>query len=146
IDHLNLGRRRLTKIEERDELAELNYVAGKKTRHSAAYSTAVGYLETALALLSPDEWTTRRARRFECSRMRVECLALSGQAQRASALADDLVAGAEDELSVAAVYCLKASILEQQSRLAESCEILCRGLSSLGLVLPSDHALIDREI
>src|SRR5215471_9346048 len=146
VDHLNLGRKLLTKVEERDELARLNYAAGKRARHSVAYATAVAYLETAIALLTPGEWAARRDRYFECSRMRVECMALSGQVERASTLCDELAERVYDEVTGASLVCLKASILEQQSRLAESCDTICRGLSALGLEMPSDHALIEREI
>ncbi|HEY3592937.1 MAG TPA: GAF domain-containing protein, partial [Polyangiaceae bacterium] len=146
VDHLNLGRKLMTRLEERDELATLNYVAGQRARRSAAYGAAVAYLDVAVKLLSQEEWESRHARYFECCRMRVECIALSGQPERASALCDELFPLARDKAEGASVYYLKATILEHQSKLAESCEVICRGLSSLGLPLPQEPTQIEQAI
>lgn len=146
IDHLNLGRRLIRGLEERVDLAALNYAAGERARRSAAYAAAVAYLETSLDLLSAHEWADRAARHFECRRMHVECVFLSGHIEKASALCDDLFAGAYDKISSASVSCLKASIQEHQSLLAEAVETIRQGLKALDVELPTDHAAIDREI
>ncbi|HTV18744.1 MAG TPA: serine/threonine-protein kinase PknK, partial [Polyangiaceae bacterium] len=146
IDHLNLGRSLLEGVAQRDELAELDFVAAQRARRSAAYATAVAYLETSRELLTAAEWDSRRARQFEILRMRAECVFLSGQVERAHALAEELFGLAPDRAALASAYCLKAAILEQQSRLAESIATILRGLRELGVELPEEPAAIGAGI
>jgi predicted ATPase/GAF domain-containing protein/tRNA A-37 threonylcarbamoyl transferase component Bud32 len=146
VDHLNLGRSLVALLEAREELATHNFLAAQRARRSAAYATAVVYLETAESLLASAEWHERAARRFELARMRVECSFLSGQVERASALCEELFEKAPDRVAKASVFCLKAQIQEQQSRLAESVATIVQGLRELELVLPEDPELIGKGI
>jgi predicted ATPase/GAF domain-containing protein/tRNA A-37 threonylcarbamoyl transferase component Bud32/HPt (histidine-containing phosphotransfer) domain-containing protein len=146
VDHYNLGRSLLVSFEEREELSTFNLVAAQRARRSAAYATAVGYVETSEDLLSAREWAAQASRRFECSRMRVECLFLSGQVERASELCEELFARAPDRVAKASVYTLKAQIQEQQSRLADSVATIVGGLRELGLELPADPEAIGKGI
>jgi predicted ATPase/GAF domain-containing protein len=146
VDHLNLGRLRLAVLDEREELASFNLLAAQRARRSAAYATAVAYLDTSESLLAEDEWTREPARRFDLSRMRVECLFLSGQVDRASELCTALFALAPDRVAKASLFCLKAQIEEQQSRLGESVATILGGLRELGLALPEEPALVEQGI
>ncbi|OQY46285.1 MAG: serine/threonine-protein kinase PknK [Candidatus Parabeggiatoa sp. nov. 2] len=57
VDQLNMG---IALIEQqRDELAELNLIAGKKAKMSAAYQPAYDYLKRGLELLGEDSWQTQ---------------------------------------------------------------------------------------
>ncbi len=146
VDHLNLGRRLMTRLDERRDLADMNQSAGERARKSAAYAAAVAYLETSLGLLSREEWAERPAKYFECCRMHAESVFLSGHVEKASALSDDLFGRAFDKISRASASCLKASILEHQSLLAEACDTIRQALRELDVHLPTEHADIDREI
>ncbi|HEY4016425.1 MAG TPA: AAA family ATPase [Polyangiaceae bacterium] len=146
IDHMNLGRRLVTSADERRDLADLNHAAGERARRAAAYAAAVSYLETSLGLLSREEWAGRPDAYFACCRMHAECVFLSGHVERASALCEELFGRAHDKIARASAYCLKASILEHQSLLAEACDTIRIALRDLDVELPTDHAAIDREI
>jgi predicted ATPase/serine phosphatase RsbU (regulator of sigma subunit)/tRNA A-37 threonylcarbamoyl transferase component Bud32 len=58
VDHLNLGVELVTHQEERDEIAKLNLMAGKKAKAATAHGAALEYLNTGLKLLSADSWQT----------------------------------------------------------------------------------------
>ncbi|HSU41139.1 MAG TPA: AAA family ATPase, partial [Polyangiaceae bacterium] len=146
VDHLNLGRSRLAPLEEREELASFNLLAAQRARRSAAYATAVAYLDASESALADEEWRKHPTRRFELSRMRVECRFLAGQVERASELCNELFEQALDRVAKASVFCLKAQIEEQQSRLGESVATILGGLCELGLELPQEPALVEKAI
>lgn len=146
VDHMNLGRALLRGFEERDELARSNHLAAERARRSAAYPTAVAYLETSAELLTAEEWAADAARRFELARLRVECVFLAGQVERASGLVEELFALAPERVTAASAYCLKARIQEQQSRLGDSVATILAGLASLGVELPSEPLSIEQGV
>ncbi|HVZ32323.1 MAG TPA: serine/threonine-protein kinase PknK, partial [Polyangiaceae bacterium] len=138
IDHLNRGRQLVSNLAERTELVRHNRAAAEKARKSAAYATAIAYLDIALGLLSDEEWPRERELQFACSRMRVECVALSGDAVAAQAACARLFDLAETKAQRASAHCLAATIQEQRSQLAETVETIRTGLSELGIQLPSN--------
>ncbi|MEG4234102.1 AAA family ATPase [Microcoleus sp. Pol11C3] len=56
VRHLNQGKDLITQPSERQELAELNLVTGRKAKTSTAYAAAMVYLQTAMGLLTTDCW------------------------------------------------------------------------------------------
>ncbi len=56
VNQLNIGRELILNHLERDRLAELNLIAGKKAKLATAYEAAGKYLNTGLELLSGDSW------------------------------------------------------------------------------------------
>ena len=52
VGHLNRGAALITQREERDQLAELNLIAGKRAKGSTAYASALTYLIAGTALLA----------------------------------------------------------------------------------------------
>ncbi|VXD22028.1 trifunctional serine/threonine-protein kinase/ATP-binding protein/sensor histidine kinase [Planktothrix paucivesiculata] len=56
VRHLNQGQYLITQPEERQELAELNLVTGRKAKASTAYVAALVYLQTARELLTTECW------------------------------------------------------------------------------------------
>ena len=60
VNHLNRSLALITSREERENLAELNLIAGKRAKASTAYASALKYLITAAALVGDDCWERRR--------------------------------------------------------------------------------------
>jgi predicted ATPase len=56
VNQLNRGAALITSQDERERLAELNLVAGKRAKSSTAYHSALNYLAAGAALLSDDCW------------------------------------------------------------------------------------------
>ncbi|MEG4852731.1 AAA family ATPase [Microcoleus sp. B5-D4] len=56
VRHLNQGKDLIVQPRERQELAELNLVTGRKAKTSNAYAAATVYLQTAMELLTTDCW------------------------------------------------------------------------------------------
>jgi PAS domain S-box-containing protein len=73
VNQLNRGTALITSRDEREQLAELNLLAGKRAKVSAAYASALTYLVAGAALLPEDAWERRHALTFELELYRAEC-------------------------------------------------------------------------
>src|SRR4029077_16587313 len=60
VNQLNRGAPLIAARDEREQLAELNLIAGKRAKGSTAYASALMYLVTGEALLAEDSWERRR--------------------------------------------------------------------------------------
>jgi PAS domain S-box-containing protein len=56
VDRLNWGEQLVTQKSQRSELANLNLIAGKKAKASAAYQSAFNYLQIGLTFLGENSW------------------------------------------------------------------------------------------
>jgi PAS domain S-box-containing protein len=56
VNQLNWGEQLVTATSQRYELANLNLIAGKKAKASAAYQSAFNYLQIGLTFLGEDSW------------------------------------------------------------------------------------------
>ena len=64
VDQLNRGVALITEPDEREQLAELNLIAGQRAKASAAYASALAYLTAGAALLAEDCWERRHELAF----------------------------------------------------------------------------------
>src|SRR5262249_34817753 len=91
VNHFNCGAALITAPDERDQVAELNLIAGKRAKASAAYTSALTYFTAAAALLSTDAWQRRQELAFESDLHAADCevctAALQAAEQRLAALA-----------------------------------------------------------
>jgi predicted ATPase len=65
-------------LEEREQIAELNLVAGKRAKASTAYASALKYFAAGRALLPEESWEQRYALTFALESQRAECEFLTG--------------------------------------------------------------------
>jgi predicted ATPase len=73
VNQLNRGATLITSRDEREQLAELNLLAGKRAKASTAYTAALKYLISGVALLPGDSWERRHELIFELELHRAEC-------------------------------------------------------------------------
>ena len=92
VSQLNHGAALITDQDEREQLAELNLIAGKRAKASTAYAAALNYLTGGAALLPKDSWERRHALTFQLELNCAECQFLTGELaaadERLTALAD----------------------------------------------------------
>jgi len=92
VSHFNRGAALVTSQEERERLAELNLIAGRRAKASTAYGSALKYLAAGSALLSADSWERQHRLVFSLELDWAECEfvtgALAQAEQRLSALAE----------------------------------------------------------
>jgi PAS domain S-box-containing protein len=73
VNQLNRGSHLITSVEERERVAELNLIAGRRARNSAAYESALKYLRAGSALLTTETWARRYDIVFAIELLMAEC-------------------------------------------------------------------------
>src|SRR5712691_6638768 len=73
VNQLNRGRHLITSQNEREKLAELNLIAGRRAKASSAYASALTYLTVGAALLGEDAWQRRQELAFALELHRADC-------------------------------------------------------------------------
>src|SRR5262245_17452252 len=83
VNQLNRGAPRITSQDEREQLAELNLIAGKRAKASSAYVSALTYLAAGAELLREDPWERRPELAFALELHSSDCEICTGALQAA---------------------------------------------------------------
>jgi predicted ATPase/signal transduction histidine kinase len=119
VNQLNRGAALITLQEERDQVAELNLIAGKRAKASTAYASALKYLIAGAALLANNSWARRHALTFALELNRAECEFLTGELVAAEKRLTELSSRAVNTVELASVACLRVDLymtLDQSDR------------------------------
>jgi PAS domain S-box-containing protein len=124
VNQLNRGAALITSRDEREQLAELNLIAGKRAKASTAYASALTYLDLGATLLAEDSWEWRRELIFALELNRAECEFLTGQLSVAEERLAALSNRAMTTVEQAIVACLHMDVyttLDQSGRAVAVC-------------------------
>ena len=110
VNQLNRGAALITSQEEREQLAELNLIAGKRAKTSTAYTSALNYLIAGAALLVDDTRERRHELTFPLELHRAECEFLTGQSAAAEERLTMLSSRAVNTVELATVACLRVDL------------------------------------
>jgi PAS domain S-box-containing protein len=119
VNHLNRGAELITAREEREHLAELNLIAGKRAKASTAYASALSHLVLGASLLGADSWERKHALTFALELQRAECEFLTGALAEAEQRIAALSSSAATTVERATVACMRADLymtLDQSNR------------------------------
>jgi PAS domain S-box-containing protein len=119
VNQLNRGAALITSDDEREQLAELNLLAGQRAKVTTAYASALTYLTAGEALLPENSWQRRHELTFALSLRRGECEFLTGALAEAEQRLAALSSRAANTVERATVACLRADLyttLDQGSR------------------------------
>ncbi|OCQ94176.1 hypothetical protein BCD64_05250 [Nostoc sp. MBR 210] len=136
VNHLNIGRSLLTTPQEREELAELNLLAGRKAKTSTAYSAAVNYLATGISLLPNDAWENRYNLALAIHTALVEAAYLNTDFEQMEYWANLVLQHARTLLDTVPVQQTRLLGAKAQGQLLESLQIGLQVLKSLGVEFP----------
>jgi PAS domain S-box-containing protein len=128
VNQLNRGAALITSQQEREQLAELNLIAGKRAKASTAYTSALKYLNVAATLLTDDSWVRQHELTFALELLRAECEFLTGQSTAAEERLTKLSSRATNTVDLAAVACL---LMDLYTTLAHSDRAVDVGLEYL---------------
>ncbi|WP_437807308.1 AAA family ATPase [Sorangium sp. So ce1078] len=134
--HLNLGSALVTDPREKEWIAGINLLAGRRARASSAYAAAAGYLAAGMALLTDDAWETAYALALDLHCERARCAFLNGDFAEAERLIGVLLQRAQSRLDLAEIHRIEIEIhttradFERAARSALACA--CR----FGIDLP----------
>ena len=110
VSQLNRGAALITSAEERERLAELNLMAGRRAKASTAYASALTYFTAGAGLLANDCWARRPELTFALELHRAECEFLTGELAAAETRLAVLSARASHKVDRAAVTSLQIDL------------------------------------
>ncbi len=136
VNQLNLGRQLINQQVERDELAQLNLMVGKKSKVSAAYQAGLNYLQVGLSLLSEDTWQRQYDLTLALYVEAAEVAFLSGNFELMEQLAAVVLQQAKTLLDQVKIYVIKLQAYSAQHKLSEAANIGLQVLKLLGINFP----------
>jgi PAS domain S-box-containing protein len=79
VNQLNRGSHLITAVEDLQPIAELNLIAGRRAKNSAAYDSALKYLGAGSALLTEETWKHNYKLIFSIEYLMAECELMTAQ-------------------------------------------------------------------
>ena len=132
-NQFNRGATLLVDQNERARVAQINLEAARKARASAAYGSALSYLETASSLLSKECWEQQYELTFALEFLRAECEFLNGEPAAAEKRLMILSQRAGKLTDVATVTCLRQALYSALNRSDRSVEVCLEYLQRIGI-------------
>ena len=123
VNQLDRGTALISLREERERVAELNLIAGKRAKASTAYASALNYLIAGRALLAKDSWEQRYDLTFPLEYHRAECELLTADLAAAEERLAELSLRARNLVDIAAVACLRLTLYTTQDRSDRGVEV-----------------------
>ncbi|MCP4112468.1 MAG: AAA family ATPase [Desulfobacteraceae bacterium] len=133
VNHMNIGKKLIKSQAEKNELAELNLLAGKKAKISAAYELALNYFQVGIELLEKESWQQQYKLTLSLYTETTEAAYLSGHFEDMERFSSVLFKQARVLLDKAKVYEIRVRACTAQSNLSESVQIGQEFLNALGI-------------
>lgn len=137
VNQLNGGRSFITTQAERDELAQLNLLAGRKAKDSAAYQAAFNYLKIGLELLDGgDNWQRQYDLSLEFHQEAAEAAYLIGDLEAMEQLTETVLQRARTLLDKVKVYEVRIEAYTGRYKPQEAIKSGLQVLKLLGVSFP----------
>jgi PAS domain S-box-containing protein len=133
VNQLNRGAALITSSDEREQLAELNLIAGGRAKATTAYASALTYFTTGAALLPEDSWERRHELTFALELHRAECEFLTGALAEAEQRLNVLSTRAASTVERATVVCARIDLYATVGRNARAIAVGLDCLRNLGI-------------
>ncbi|MCW6053588.1 AAA family ATPase [Lyngbya sp. CCAP 1446/10] len=143
VNHLNMGKEFIIAPTERDELAQLNLIAGCRAKSSIAYGAAKRYLTTGLEFLAVDSWQRQYRLSLALYSESAEVAYLNGEFEQMEKFANIVLQQATSMLDKVKVYDAKIQAAASQGNLTEDVSIGLQVLKHLGVILPESPSQSD---
>ena len=140
VNQLNRGAALITEQEERERLAELNLIAGKRAKASTAYASARTYLSSGMAAIGHEAWTSRYELTISLWLEGAECEYLNGNFDEAERLISEILARGTPKVDKATAYRLKVDLHVMKSEYPKAVESALECLRLFGIEMPPHPA------
>lgn len=138
VDHMNRGRSLLSDQKERFRLAELNLTAGKKTKASVAYESALRYITAGIDLLGDGGWQHQYELMLSLHLEGAEAAYLSANYSVSHMLNESVLLHARTLLERVWAYEISIHSLISQNRYEDAVDEASSILNQLGVYLPKN--------
>jgi len=135
VNQLSYGIELITTQSERDELANLHLIAGRKAKNSTAYAAAFEYLNAGIKLLDNFSWKTHYQMTLGLYEQAVEAAFLCGKFEEIDRLSEVVLGEAKTSLDKVKVYDTKIVVSDLKGNLIESMNLGLEALNLLGINL-----------
>ncbi|MEW6494297.1 MAG: AAA family ATPase [Cyanobacteriota bacterium] len=143
VNQLNCGIELIATHLQRDELAQLNLIAGKKAKASAAYESAWNYLRLGINYLSTDSWQRQYDLTLSLYVEAAEAASLSGDFDEMERLACVVLQQAKTLLDKVSVYEVKIQAYTVHNKPLEAVKTALAVLKMLGIKFPKKPNKLD---
>lgn len=133
VNHFERGSAAIASAAERERVAELNLLAGKRAMTSSAYAAALGYFAAGRAMLGDGSWALRYRLTLELELNHAECEIVAGELASAEARLATLAKHATGVSDRADVVCLALLLYFTTGRSERAVEVALEFLSSVGI-------------
>ncbi|MGO7091828.1 AAA family ATPase [Rhizobium leguminosarum] len=133
VAHLNRGIELISSSVEREKLAELNLMAGKRARASTAYHQALKYFSVGASLLTNETWEKHHETAFALELYQAECEFLVGEMEAADDRLARLSPKSANILDRASVACLRIDLYSTLDQCDKAVGICIEYLQTLGV-------------
>jgi predicted ATPase/signal transduction histidine kinase/ActR/RegA family two-component response regulator len=133
--NLNKGEGLITQFSDREELAELNLVAGHKAQYSTAYATANIYFQTGIELLEADCWQKQYSLALNLYIAATEAAYLSGDNETMKQMGEVVLQKARTILDKVKIYEFQIRFQTANGKMLEAITIGRIALQELGFEL-----------
>ncbi|MGD9247560.1 MAG: AAA family ATPase [Desulfobacteraceae bacterium] len=137
VDHMNKGFKYITDEQERRKLAQLNLVAGRKAKNTAAYQPAIWYLSMGIGLLPPDKWEYCYDLTRELYAQAVEAEYLSANFERVKRLCEEILQKTRDIQDKVRAHLLQTLVHAAESRNTKAMDAVLASLDTLSVLGPA---------
>ncbi|WP_414528857.1 AAA family ATPase [Nodularia chucula] len=139
VSQLNVGYKLINQQNKREQLAELNLLAGKKAMASTAYTAAVQYLMLGIEMLAADSWQSQYQLTLELYEVAATAEYLNTNFQQAINLTDQILAQTSQILDTIKAYELKVQVYIAQDHQVKAIETGLKALEQLKISLISSE-------
>ncbi|MFN6565472.1 MAG: AAA family ATPase [Nostoc sp. ChiSLP01] len=143
VNQLNYGMTLITNQIERDKLAQLNLLSGRKARAATAYQAACEYAENGLNLLGEKAWQRQYEMTLNLHELAAEVTALCGQFEQMHQWVDAVIHHAKTAFEQVSVHIVKIQALAYQSQLTQAIYTGISIFQKLGIEFPEHPTLED---
>jgi PAS domain S-box-containing protein len=133
VSQFNRSTALITSQDEREQLAQLNLIAGKRAKNATAHSSALTHLASGRVLLAEDCWTRQYPLTFELEFHRAECEFLTNDLESAEKRLSMLAGRAENLLDFAAVTSLRLEVYIMLARSERFVDVGLEYLRKVGI-------------
>ncbi|MBD2463489.1 AAA family ATPase [Oscillatoria sp. FACHB-1407] len=146
VDHLNHGIELVTEQSERDEIARLNLMAGRKAKGAIAYTIAQKYLTTGRKCLSDSSWKTNYDLALELHVETTEIAYLCGEFEQVEYWSEIVLQEAKTFLDSIKIYEVKIQADMAQRQPLKAIGTALQVLQQLGIRFPEQPSQSDVQL
>jgi len=132
VNQLNRGSHLVTSGEERERIADLNHLAGRRAKASTAYASSIRYLTTGRRLLAEDCWEINYPLIFSIEYLLAECELLTADVASAESRLSMLGQRARGGHDIAVVTRLRLTLYTTLARIDRGVEVCLEYLRGSG--------------